>query len=538
MRGSLGIEMPNRQFQPVRNLEERLAERVVIIGAGINGLVAANYLRRAGFAVTMIERSPRVGGACVSDVATVNGQSQRYALGASVLGLMQDYVWRDTGLAHRLETYVPDQPKRVYFPEASRAAWIYRDPAELQRELANRWGERGDVQAFRADEARVVAYLQDGYRRASPPSLTGAELALGAELTRLWITGSAGDLLDHYFTADHTRIYMAMTVTESGPVSLREPYSAFTIPLMDSGSVFDGYYGFVRDGIWRVTEELGASNAELGVDLRLASSVSHIDAESGTLEYRRDGASTMVEFDHLVLATDPLTAARLVGVDSIVRDVEQKRFLGTSGKLTLFFRQPVRWLDDEASAANAQDTAFRFIFSVDSIADFEAATLRVVNGEVDYEPGYIQIYCEGASMRQLGLAEPFDRLTLFFKNMALDRQGAALPHVEAAVKAHVLAHIANPEDCVWSRLLSPRDLQHLFLFPGGNLDHTMLVGGQTFHDRQFSADSETHFYQFGGLPNVSYCGSAAYPCGSIAGTPGYMCAQQLIRQSSTLGPVV
>ena len=84
--------------------------------------------------------------------------------------------------------------------------------------MANVWGERGDVAGFRADEARVVAYLQDGYRRAVPPSLAEAELALGAELVRLWITGSAADLLDHYLTAEHTKIYMGMTVTESGPV--------------------------------------------------------------------------------------------------------------------------------------------------------------------------------------------------------------------------------------------------------------------------------------------------------------------------------
>jgi phytoene dehydrogenase-like protein len=505
-----------------------LSKRVIIVGAGINGLVAANYLRRAGFSVTMIERSGRVGGACISDVATVNGQSQRYALGASVLGLMQDFVFRETGLVDRLETFVPDQPKRVYFPDDAASAWIYRNPTQLKRELADKWGERGDVAGFRADEARVVAYLQDGYRRAVPPSLPEAELALGAELVRLWITGSAAHLFDHYFTAEHTKIYMGMTVTESGPVSLHEPYSAFTVPLMDSGSIFDGYYGFVRDGIWRVTEELAALNSELGVGLRLGSTVSAIDIAKGALEYDRAGTQATVEFDHLVLATDPLTAARLVGVDALVREIEQKRFLGTSGKVTLFFRRPVRWLDESATTASGGDAAFRFIFSVDSVADFEAATLRVLKTEVDYAPGYIQIYCEGAAMRQLGVVEPFDRLTLFFKNMALNRPGDALPDVEAAVKAQVLALVANPEDCVWSRLLSPKDLQHLFLFPGGNLDHTMLVGGQTFHDRQFSADPETRFYAFGGLPNVWYCGAGAYPCGSIAGTPGYMCAQQLI----------
>jgi phytoene dehydrogenase-like protein len=506
-----------------------LSERVIVIGAGINGLVAANYLCRAGFAVKMIERAERVGGACVSEMATVNGRSQRYALGASVLGLMQDFVFRETGLAGRVETYVPDQAKRVYFPDDAASAWIYRDPARLQRELAHKWGERGDVAGFRADEARVVAYLQDGYRRAGPPSLNEAEMTLGADLTRLWITGSAADLLDHYFTAEHTKVYMGMTVTESGPVSLHEPYSAFTLPLMDSGSIFDGYYGFVKDGIWRVTEELAALNRELGVDVHLGSTVAAVDAEQGELEYRESGRTATAQFDRLLLATDPLTAARLLGEDAMIREVQQKRFLGTSGKLTLFFREPVRWLDEAATTGGAGDTAFRFIFAVDSIADFEAATLRVLNTAADYEPGYIQIYCEGAAMRQLGLAEPFDRLTLFFKNMALNRRGEALPEVEAAVKAQVLARVANPEACVWSRLLSPKDLQHLFHFPGGNLDHTMLVGGQTFFDRQFSADPETRFYAFGRWPNVSYCGAGAYPCGSIAGTPGYMCAQQLIR---------
>jgi phytoene dehydrogenase-like protein len=512
-----------------------LSDRVIVIGAGINGLVAANYLRRAGFAVTMIERATRVGGACISELATVDGQSQRYALGASVLGLMQDFVFRETGLADRLQTYVPDQAKRVYFPDDSASAWIYRDPGQLQRELADRWGERGDVAGFRADESRVIAYLQDGYRRAVPPSLTEARSTLGVDLTRLWITGSAVDLLDHYFTAEHTKIYMGMTVTESGPVSLHEPYSAFTLPLMDSGSIFDGYYGFVRDGIWRVTEELAALNGEIGVALHLGSTVGAVDAERGSVEYT-DSAGQMAtaRFDHLLLATDPLTAARLLGQEAMIRDIAQKRFLGTSGKLTLFFREPVRWLEDSAQAGGAGDTAFRFIFAVDSIADFEAATLRVLNAGSDYAPGYIQIYCEGAAMRQLGHVDPFDRLTLFFKNMALGKRGDALPDVEAAVKAQVLARVANPEDCVWSRLLAPRDLQHLFLFPGGNLDHTMLVGGQTFFDRQFSANPETRFYAFGQWPNVSYCGAGAYPCGSIAGTPGYMCAQQLIRHSERI----
>ncbi len=39
-------------------------QNITLIGAGINGLVAANYLARAGHQVTLLERSDRDGGAC------------------------------------------------------------------------------------------------------------------------------------------------------------------------------------------------------------------------------------------------------------------------------------------------------------------------------------------------------------------------------------------------------------------------------------------------------------------------------------------
>ncbi len=82
-------------------------QNITVIGAGINGLVAANYLARAGHQVTLLERNDRVGGACVSDTVEVDGIRQDYALGATVLGLMQDYVWRETGMADRLQVCAP-----------------------------------------------------------------------------------------------------------------------------------------------------------------------------------------------------------------------------------------------------------------------------------------------------------------------------------------------------------------------------------------------------------------------------------------------
>jgi phytoene dehydrogenase-like protein len=136
---------------------------------------------------------------------------------------------------------------------------------------------------------------------------------------------------------------------------------------------------------------------------------------------------------------------------------------------------------------------------------------------------------KGAAMRQLDYGEPFDRLAVFFKNLSLNRTGAELTRVEHQVRDTLFEYIENPEDCVWTRLLMPKDLQELFLFPGGNLDHTMLTGGQTYFDRNYADDPATSFYRFGSLDNGYLCGSGTYPCGSVTGTAGYMCSQQLLR---------
>jgi len=501
-------------------------QNIIVIGAGINGLVATNYLVRAGHQVTLLERNDRVGGACVSETVEVDGIQQDYPLGATVLGLMQDYVWRETGLADCLQVWAPGHPNLAFFPGADQPARIYHDTSRLHREFADKWGERGDLTAFHTDEDRVVRFLQAGYRAGQPPSVEETVAELGADLTALWITGSAKALLDHYLSAERTKLYIAMNVTESGPVSLSEPYSAFIIPMMSSGSVFGGYYGFVRGGIWQVTRELGRINQELGVELVLSCTVHEVDTKTGIVRYENSSGTQTLHSDHVAFATDPQTAARLTGDSVLIEHTAQERVLGTAGKLNLMFRNPVRWKhgrDDPES-----DSVFRYLFAVDTVADFEAATLAVLDGE-EFAPGYFQFYCEGAGMRRLGLDEPYDRLTVFFKNLALGKTGEQLAEVEAEVKEIILSFIENPEDCAWTRLLTPRDLQQTFGFPGGNIEHTMLVEGQSYFDRQYVEDANRRFYQFGEFENVSICGSSTYPCGSVAGTPGYMCAIELLR---------
>ena len=57
--------------------------------------------------------------------------------------------------------------------------------------------------------------------------------------------------------------------------------------------VFDGYYRFVKGGIWKITYELTRINAGLGVRIETSSPIARVDE---------------LDADKVVLATDPVTA--------------------------------------------------------------------------------------------------------------------------------------------------------------------------------------------------------------------------------------
>ena len=218
-------------------------KKIVIVGSGINGLVAANYLIKEGYDVSIVEKKDSTGGACIKDSIKIENKKIDFAYGATVLGMMPDFIFKETGLVDKVEGFYPKTPKLVYFQGDQKSTKIFQNHNQLEKELKEKWNEKGRISDFRNDENKVINFIQKLYKEAISPSVELANQILGKELTSMWISGTAKDLLDHYFTSDKTKLYMGMTVIESGPASIYDPGTAFTIPLMDSGSVYDGYWG-------------------------------------------------------------------------------------------------------------------------------------------------------------------------------------------------------------------------------------------------------------------------------------------------------
>ena len=500
-----------------------MKKKVVIVGGGINGLTAANYLQKQNFNVHILEKNNHIGGACVKDTAVIGKKVFNYPKGATVLGMMQKFVFEETHLSKFVETYYPKSPKLVYFQDDLEPTRIFQNIDSLQNELKNKWNEKGDVAGFRNDENKVIHYLQNIYKKSAIPSISDAENILGEKTTELWIKGSAYDLLNHYFTSEKTKLYMGMTVTESGPASIFQKGTAFTIPLMDSGSVFNGYWGFVKNGIWEITENLEKINKSLGVKIDYSVSIKKINSKSQKIHLE----NKKLDYDYLLFATDPLTPSTLLQDSKKVKTINNKELVGTSGKVTAFFKNPVIWkypIND-----NSLDTSFRFIFSNSNLGEFEKSSQSVYKNRKDYEPGYIQIYPEGSAQRKMGNDEGIEKLILFSKNFSFNKESKDLIECKEDILNLLSKYIVNIDDLIETKFLTPLDLKKSFYFPKGNIDHMTLSGDQNFNKRTFSNCPEKSFFRYFDFNNIYYCGAGSFPCGSVAGTPGYMCAKHIIN---------
>lgn len=498
-----------------------IMKKIVVVGSGINGLVAANYLVKEGYDVTIIEKKDSTGGACIKDSIKIDNKQINFAYGATVLGMMPDFIFKETGLVNKVEGFYPKTPKLVYFQGDQNSTKIFQNYDQLEKELREKWEEKGRITDFRNDESKVVRFIQNLYRNATSPSLALANEILGKKLTDLWVTGTAKDLLDHYFTSEKTKLYMGMTVIESGPASIYEPGTAFTVPLMDSGSVYDGYWGFVKTGIWRITESLTKINLDLGVKIHLSSTINEIDPLDNSVSFIKDEKDYKLNYDHLIFATDPVTPSKLI--NNFKKEEHNLDLIGTSGKVTAFFKNPVRWKE-----SNNYSNSFRFVFSTDTLKEFEDASQNALKNSGDYFPGVIQIYPDGSAQRSMGNNENYDKLIFFTKNLSYNKKANDMEDIKKKIISKVLPYIENADDLVYSKFLTPKDLNETFLFPKGNIDHLTMTGNQNFDKRTFSSKS-SNFYSYYDYKNIYYCGAGSFPCGSVAGTPGYMCAKQLTR---------
>lgn len=180
---------------------------IVVIGAGQNGLIAANYLKRAGFSVMVVERRLESGGGLTGEEPTRNGfwhtTGNPFQDVSAILPFMTDLDLAQ----YNGRWIVPEVQSSLALPDG-RWLVVYADIertvasiAAISRRDAEKW--RSIVQQFQADLPAISAHLTAGEQEAYRQSGFG-RLAAAAE------GKTPGEVLDDYFESDAVKALVLM----------------------------------------------------------------------------------------------------------------------------------------------------------------------------------------------------------------------------------------------------------------------------------------------------------------------------------------
>ena len=500
----------------------------VVIGAGHNGLVAACYLARAGWSVTILERAPIVGGAAVTEeiVPGFSGSTASYSL-----SLLRPDVAGDLGLAERGLRLHPKDPQLFVPLPDGRSFLVWRDAAHTAEELAavhasdgeayGRWGRFWD---------EVVSVFRPLVEDPDPPRPAEIEAGLArrgrSELWRLAVATSAAEVVSTFFASDEVRGAFASQGVIGTAASPREEGTAWVMTYHALGGELCGAAGtwaYVQGGMGSVTAALAAAAEGLGVSIRTGAEVDGVLVEEG----RAVGVL--------------LTSGEEVRAPVVVSNADPRRTFGSlvpQGALPAAFRERVAaWRTDAAvvkvnlALAEAPSYLARSgpgphlgatLEISPSIGYLHEAFAAAGAGTMSPHP-FMEVFLQTAI--EPSLAPPGCHVASAFTQWAprsCDGMVAELDHEGAlsTVLATLGAYAPNlPSALVAAEVLGPADLERRFALTGGDIFHGAMLPHQSFGAR-FGYETP--------LPGLYLCGSGARPGGCVMGAAGRNCARAVL----------
>jgi 1-hydroxycarotenoid 3,4-desaturase len=258
--------------------------RVVVVGAGVGGLVAAGLLAARGHGVTLVEAQPRVGG----KLAEVELAGRRLDAGPTVFTMRPVFEALFEALGARLADHLSLTPARVL----ARHAWDERSRLDLPADPAaavdaiGRFSGAAEARryaAFCERARRIHDALERPYLQASRPGLLQLMWRAGwrglpglagiSPFARLW------DELGRSFRDPRLQQLFGRYATYCGSSPMQAPATLMLIAHVEQQGVW-----FVDGGMRRLADALAELARLRGVHIRCGTAVATIEAPRGAVE--------------------------------------------------------------------------------------------------------------------------------------------------------------------------------------------------------------------------------------------------------------
>jgi phytoene dehydrogenase-like protein len=505
----------------------------VIVGAGHNGLVCAAYLARAGLDVTVVERSDRIGGACVTEELFEGFHISTASYATSLL--LPDII-DELGL--ELDIRIKDPEVFAPFEEGG-GLLMWRDPRKRKEEISK--VSVRDAESY----PRFVELFEEAARWFRPLLTYPAtrkqvrRAFRKSEVEDLFaktVEASVADVCEEYFESDLMQGLLASQGIIGSAAGPRTPGTAYLYLHHAFGMATgeSGLWGLVRGGQGSITSELARVVEQAGGEIRLEA-----DVESILVDGQRRAAGVV------------LRSGEEIRASMVCSNADPKRTVGflKEADLPPDFVQDVELLPTLVKVNCALAGLPSFTGMSSEGAGPEHLGTITVSPSIDYLEEACSAAAEGRPAERMfleawiqtateeGLApEGKHTLSVFAQYVPYDLAEGTWDERRDEVGDKVLETLERYApgliDLVEDRLvLGPPDLEDRFALTGGNIFHGELLPEWLFDRRPSSA---WHRYRLP-LARLYLCGSGAHPGGGVCGAPGRNAARAVLSDLTAAG---
>ncbi len=509
------------------------AHDVLIIGAGHNGLVAANYLALAGLRVVVVERSDRVGGACVTDEIA---PGFRVSAAAYVTGLFRPQIIEDLELRKFGLRQVAFDPQAFCpFPDG-RSLLLWQDGERTAKEMAK--FSKKDAAAYPKYEAMWAEVYDLVEPMLLAPPVPIAELVSllrgqeAEELLRRLLFFSAAELLNEYFESDEVKAALANQSVIghfSGPSA---PGTAFTLAHNLLGNIDGkvGAWGFVLGGMGALPEALAAAARSQRVEILLRSPVDRILVRHGrTVGVRLQGGRT-IDAKAVVSTADPKrTFLQLMEPDHLPAEflhaVRNIRMHGAAMKVNCALSELPRWSARPETPGPHHAGSTYVGPSIDYVED---AFLDAKYGKPSQHP-WLEVVTQSAL--DPSVAPPGKHtLSIYVQYSPYHLAAGSWDDIKESYGDRVVETLAEyapnvPKAILARDVITPLDLERRFGLTEAHQSHGEMGPDQFFSFRPVPGWSNYRMP----VKGLYLCGAGSHPGGGVSGAPGYNGAHALLE---------
>ena len=498
---------------------------VVIAGAGHNGLVAANYLAKAGKKVLVLEAQEQIGGATQS-VRAFEDYDARLSRYSYLIALLPDKIVSDLGLSFKnlsrdISSYSPYDGGGLLVSRKwdQRTADSFRALTGNDKE-ASAWQEfYGEIEKF---AQRIAPSLLE-------PLRSSAELNTQIAMPQVWdqlIENPIGHVIAEKFKNDLVR---GVVLTDGLIGTLTSAYgmqanNCFLYHLIGNGT---GEWKVPQGGMGAFVSELHRVAISLGVEIECSAKVVDIDSDATGVQVT-DINNRKFHAKHFLTNAAP---------EFVSGKIESRSSLeGSQIKINMLLKR----LPQLKSGVDPKLAFAGTLHMNESFNELERAYDQAVMGNIpDVIPA--EMYCHTLTDPSIMSAElqadGYQTLTLFglhtpatayeednkaTTKMVLEKAIAGLNKYLAEPLEDVIALSKDGRPCIEAK--SPLDLEADVYLPRGNIFHKDLTLPFAESDEEVGRwGVETN------LPNVFICGASAKRGGGVSGIPGHNAAMAVLQ---------